>query len=37
VGKDSMNIKLVDFGLAQQLKEGEDVKSSYGTPDFVGM
>ncbi|KAK3750419.1 hypothetical protein QZH41_016978, partial [Actinostola sp. cb2023] len=35
VSKDSMNIKLVDFGLAQQLKDGEDVKSSFGTPDFV--
>ncbi|EDO49090.1 predicted protein, partial [Nematostella vectensis] len=31
----SNQIKLVDFGLARELKKDEEVKSSFGTPDFV--
>ena len=33
---ESPDIKLVDFGLARDLKAGNEVKSSFGTPDFVG-
>ena len=33
---DSNDIKLVDFGLARNLDSDEDIKSSFGTPDFVG-
>ena len=36
VNKDSHDIKLVDFGLARELSGSEQVKSSFGTPDFVG-
>lgn len=36
VSMDSNEIKLVDFGLARNLNSEEDVKSSFGTPDFVG-
>ena len=32
----SNDIKLVDFGLARSLDSEEEVKSSFGTPDFVG-
>lgn len=35
VSMDSNDIKLVDFGLARHLDSEEDVKSSFGTPDFV--
>ena len=33
--KDS-DIKLVDFGLAKMLKEGEIIRDMVGTPEFVG-
>lgn len=33
---DSNDIKLVDFGLARSLTTEDDIKSSFGTPDFVG-
>lgn len=33
---DTNDIKLVDFGLARNLDSDEEVKSSFGTPDFVG-
>ena len=36
VSMDSNDIKLVDFGLARNLDSEEEVKSSFGTPDFVG-
>ena len=36
VNKHTHDIKLVDFGLARQLSGEEAVKSSFGTPDFVG-
>ncbi|KAL9966790.1 hypothetical protein ACROYT_G024910 [Oculina patagonica] len=35
VSMDSNDIKLVDFGLARSLDAEEEVKSSFGTPDFV--
>ena len=34
--KDS-DIKLVDFGLAKMLKEGEIIRDMVGTPEFVGQ
>ena len=33
---DSNKIKLIDFGLSRQLKDGEVVKEMLGTPEFVG-
>ena len=36
VSMDTNDIKLVDFGLARNLDSDEEVKSSFGTPDFVG-
>ena len=33
--KDS-DIKLVDFGLAKMIKEGEVIRDMVGTPEFVG-
>ena len=36
VSMDSHDIKLVDFGLARHLDTEDEVKSSFGTPDFVG-
>ena len=33
---DSNDIKLVDFGLARNLDAEDELKSSFGTPDFVG-
>lgn len=33
---DSNDIKLVEFGLARYLTTEDDVKSSFGTLDFVG-
>ena len=33
---DSNDIKLVRFGLARNLTTEDDVKSSFGTLDFVG-
>lgn len=36
VSMDSNDIKLVDFGLARNLTTEDDIKSSFGTPDFVG-
>ena len=30
------DIKLVDFGLAKFLKEGEEIREMLGTPEFVG-
>ncbi|XP_022795945.1 calcium/calmodulin-dependent protein kinase type IV-like isoform X2 [Stylophora pistillata] len=35
ISMNSNDIKLVDFGLARSLDSEEEVKSSFGTPDFV--
>ncbi|XP_041476753.1 striated muscle preferentially expressed protein kinase-like isoform X2 [Lytechinus variegatus] len=35
VAPDSDDIKLIDFGLAAVLKEGEEVRCKFGTPEFV--
>ena len=37
VSKYSWNIKLIDFGLAKELKPGTIVKTMQGTPEFVGL
>lgn len=29
-------IKLIDFGIAHQIKEGNEFKNIFGTPEFVG-
>ena len=34
--KGKMVIKLIDFGLAREIKLGETVKEIMGTPEFVG-
>ena len=33
--KDSHLIKIIDFGLTKKLKQGEDVRILFGTPEFV--
>ena len=33
--KETLDIKLVDFGLAQRLYPGHDLKEMMGTPEFV--
>ncbi|XP_030830076.1 striated muscle preferentially expressed protein kinase isoform X2 [Strongylocentrotus purpuratus] len=35
VAPESDDIKLIDFGLAAVLKEGEDITCKFGTPEFV--
>ena len=30
-------IKLIDFGLAQEITPGKEYKNMHGTPEFVGM
>ena len=37
VSKDSWDIKLIDFGLAQELVPGVRMKALKGTPEFMGM
>lgn len=34
--KGSLDIKIVDFGLAIQLREGQEVKNLVGTAEYVG-
>lgn len=29
-------IKLIDFGIAHQIKDGNEFKNIFGTPEFVG-
>lgn len=29
-------IKLIDFGIAHKIKEGNEFKNIFGTPEFVG-
>ncbi len=29
-------IKLIDFGIAHQIKHGNEFKNIFGTPEFVG-
>ena len=36
VSKDNWDIKLIDFGLAQELELGERMKALKGTPEFMG-
>ena len=36
VSKDTWDIKLIDFGLAKELKPGKTIKTMQGTPEFVG-
>ena len=36
VSKDTWDIKVIDFGLAKELKPGKTVKTMQGTPEFVG-
>ena len=36
VSKDSWDIKLIDFGLAQELVPGVKMKALKGTPEFMG-
>ena len=33
---DSNDIRFVEFGLARNLTTEDDIKSSFGTPNFVG-
>ena len=37
VSKDSWDIKLIDFGLAQELVPGVRMKALKGTPEFMGI
>lgn len=37
VSKDNWDIKLIDFGLAQELVSGVRMKALKGTPEFMGM
>lgn len=30
------HIKLIDFGLAHEIKDGVEFKNIFGTPEFVG-
>ena len=32
--KDSLDIKIIDFGLAQRLEEGKQIKVFFGTAEF---
>ena len=34
--KDSMDIKIIDFGYAKQLEHKKDIKITAGSPEFVG-
>jgi len=34
VTKDSTDVKIIDFGLAQKLEEGKNVKVLFGTAEF---
>ena len=36
VRMDSNDIRFVEFGLARNLTTEDDIKSSFGTPNFVG-
>jgi len=37
VNRKSMDIKIIDFGLAKKLEPKKDVKITAGAPEFVGM
>jgi serine/threonine protein kinase len=34
--RQSLKIKIIDFGISRKLKPGEKVMETYGTPEFVG-
>ena len=34
VSKDSNDVKIIDFGLAQRLEEGKQIKVLFGTAEF---
>ena len=34
--RETLQIKIIDFGISRKLKPGEKVMETYGTPEFVG-